>query len=204
MTKSLVFGSLNGEMSSYQTTPNSPTSAFYGSRMEEDLPLHQQEMGEGIIPLPLPPLVPDERLADASTLEHVQIPRHPANTLMFAQNAARQGTSLLTAAQSDVRDFVSDPLKDVSPFQNLSSHPMYLRNFWWGDDNEVPKITLALASEILPPLPSVPDNELKNTPLNNTLASHPHLFDIVTPIRAEISHKPPESFICLFSMLWTH
>ena len=165
--------------------------------MEVDLLPLPLEKDEAIVSLQLPPLVYDEKLVDVLMQEHALIPKRPAITSMFAANAEQQDMSPQVVVQNDVRNFVSDPSKDVSRFQNLSSRPAYLRNFWWDEENEMPKLTLALASEVLPPLPPVPDNELRNTSLNNTLTTHSHLFDIVTPIRADvlesylISHPNP-------------
>ena len=105
---------------------------------------------------------------------------------MFVPSAVQQGTPSPPVVPNDVRDFVSDPTRDVSRFQGLSSRPAYVRNLWWSEENESSKLTLVLASEVLPPLPLVPDHELRNTSLNNTLTSHSHLFDIVTPIRAGV------------------
>jgi hypothetical protein len=154
--------------------------------MEVDLLPLPLEKGEVIAPLQLPPLVYDEKLVDVLMQEHALIPKHPVITSMLAVNAGQQGMSPQIVVQNDVRDFVSDPSKDVSRFQNLSSRPAYLRNFWWDEENETSMLTLVLASEILPPLPPVPDNELRNTSLNNTLTTHSHLFDIVTPIQADV------------------
>jgi hypothetical protein len=44
---------------------------------------------------------------------------------------------------------------------------------------------LALISESLPPLPSVPEDELKNDIVSNTISNNEHLFDIVTPINID-------------------
>lgn len=50
------------------------------------------------------------------------------------------------------------------------------------------------------PLPSVPQNELKNEIINSTLASHPHLFQVTTPIRVSVlndllADHPNQSFV---------
>ena len=59
--------------------------------------------------------------------------------------------------------------------------PKYLRNFYW--EGDVDGIScLAKISEFLPPLPSVPDDELKNHAVTKTIKENRHLFDIVTPI----------------------
>ena len=53
---------------------------------------------------------------------------------------------------------------------------------------------LALISESLPPLPSVPKDELKNDVVTKTISDNEHLFHIITPININ----------CLESLLVNH
>jgi hypothetical protein len=59
--------------------------------------------------------------------------------------------------------------------------PKWTRGFLWarGEPACTPSTT---ATETAPPLPSVPDSELRNSTALDTIAAYPQLFKIVTPI----------------------
>ena len=178
----------------------SPTSACSGSKMVVDHPdyLEMRPPGPPIVPLPCPS--PDVKLVSVSMLAPAPISNPHVTTLTFAQNVAQQATSPPPVG-SDVRDFISDNLKQVSRFEGLSSCPSYVCHFWWGTDGALePYLTLAMASEVLPPLPSVLDHECKNQVLQDSIKSNPHLFCIVTPICTSVLeslliHHPNPDFI---------
>jgi hypothetical protein len=72
-------------------------------------------------------------------------------------------------------------------------HP---RSLYW-EGNVKGTSRLALISESLRPLPSVPDDELKNEVVTRTISENEHLFSIVTPINIDrlasllINHPNP-------------
>ena len=68
--------------------------------------------------------------------------------------------------------------------QKWECRPKYVRNFVW-IDNEPPHMTLAAYTEIMPALPSPPENELNNDAVRATIHLHPHLFCLVTPVNIE-------------------
>jgi hypothetical protein len=64
---------------------------------------------------------------------------------------------------------------------NVNRPPRYARSLYWNNTSEGVS-HLALISETLPPLPRVPENELRNDVVTKTIADNQHLFVIVTPI----------------------
>jgi hypothetical protein len=72
-------------------------------------------------------------------------------------------------------------------------HPRPL--YWEGNVEGISR--LALISESLRPLPTVPDDELKNEVVTRTISENEHLFSIVTPINIDrlasllINHSNP-------------
>lgn len=160
--------------------------------------LEMKPPGPPVVPLPRPS--PDAKLVGVSTLAPAPIPSPRVTPLTFAQNVARQATSPLPVG-SDVWEYITDNLNQVSRFEGLSSRPSYVRHFWWGADGALdPHLTLAMASEVLPPLPPVPDHEHNNRVLQDSITSNPHLFRIVTPIRTTVLesllvHHPNPDFV---------
>jgi hypothetical protein len=63
--------------------------------------------------------------------------------------------------------------------------PSYLRNLTWSEGNPNPDI-LAIATTRMDPLPQPPPNEFSNVEALTTIRNNPHLFRIVTPIRAAV------------------
>lgn len=99
-------------------------------------------------------------------------------------------------APSKCPSFLKDSHKEVSRFESLESRPSYVRHFWWGGDDP-PCLSLIAQSEILPPLPHVPDSVLAFSPAQQTIRQHPELFLIRTPVNVDtferylINHPNP-------------
>jgi hypothetical protein len=75
----------------------------------------------------------------------------------------------------------------------LHTCPTYAQDLIWAEDEDEEEknpepLTLALASEIMPPLPSVPLNELHNAPALNTIQTQPHLFCVSSSINIPVFH----------------
>ena len=68
--------------------------------------------------------------------------------------------------------------------QRWENWPRYARDFIW-IDNAPSHMTLAAYTEIMPALPSPPENELNNEVANATIRNHPHLFQLVTPVNVD-------------------
>ncbi|TFK38310.1 hypothetical protein BDQ12DRAFT_606531 [Crucibulum laeve] len=66
-----------------------------------------------------------------------------------------------------------------------ATHPHYARDLIWAP-KKYPCTTLALATESMPLLPSLPDYEFVNSAALKTIEKYPHLFKIVMPIK--VSH----------------
>ncbi|KAJ3501224.1 hypothetical protein NLJ89_g9438 [Agrocybe chaxingu] len=66
-------------------------------------------------------------------------------------------------------------------FNILSFCPRYAYDLIWSE-NELPWVTLALASEFFDPMPPVPAHELANPTTYHTISSYPHQFQVVSPI----------------------
>lgn len=59
--------------------------------------------------------------------------------------------------------------------------PRFVRDYVWSDVESM-DVTTALVTEMAPPVPDPPQNELVSTEKWNTINSRPHLFRITTPI----------------------
>ena len=68
--------------------------------------------------------------------------------------------------------------------QKWENWPRYARDFVWVNDAP-PHMTLAAYTEIMPALPSPPENKLNNEVANATICNHPHLFQLITPINID-------------------
>ena len=66
--------------------------------------------------------------------------------------------------------------------------PRRFRGYIWSQQESI-RTPLATLSETLRPLPIPPRSALCNTAALQTIASHPHLFKVVTPIHVEIFEK---------------
>jgi hypothetical protein len=62
--------------------------------------------------------------------------------------------------------------------------PRFVREYVWSDV-ESQRTTTALVTEVIPPIPGPPANELQNVNKLNVIKSQPHLFRITTPIRVD-------------------
>jgi hypothetical protein len=118
----------------------------------------------------LPPLLP--LLADQIHLEK--------------RKSADVGTKALTAIVPPVAIAMPVSFAEAESIEpktvNLFKRPKWTRGFLWTCD-EVSTTPSASFSEIAPLLPSIPENELTKRSALDTIAAHPHLFKIVTPIR---------------------
>ena len=98
--------------------------------------------------------------------------------------------------------------KNVSriDFDCWANCPYDANSLIWGDVDQPGHFTFALATETMWPLPPMPSNEINNP---HTIWSHPHLFDIVTPINMDclpfylVSHPNQPLVSChSWPMLW--
>jgi len=110
-----------------------------------------------------------------------------ASTGMFAPTVIVPTTSTAPALTSPKRVLIADSV--AKPIK----HP---RPFYW--DGKVEGTShLALISESLPPLPNVPEDELKNSAVSKTISENEHLFSIVMPVNIDrltsllINHPNP-------------
>jgi len=78
-------------------------------------------------------------------------------------------------AQSQIK---SNP---VSSFSRWDQRPRYVREYVWGADQPM-YTTSAMMSETADPVPGPPENEINNHVAWHTINTHPHLFQITTPI----------------------
>jgi hypothetical protein len=97
-------------------------------------------------------------------------PTHLVNTGIDVPSVAKMDTGV-TIAQT-------------SAGSEEGLQPKYLRYNLWGADQSLP-ITTAEWSETAIPLPRPPPAELENPDVNRTLASHPHLFAVNTPLHID-------------------
>ncbi|KAF8805883.1 hypothetical protein BYT27DRAFT_7103464 [Phlegmacium glaucopus] len=79
--------------------------------------------------------------------------------------------------------------------------PRFVREYVWSDSVS-PCLSTALVTEITPPVPEPPQNELSNESALSTIRTHPHLFCITTPIkidhlRALLAHHPKRALVSL-------
>jgi hypothetical protein len=102
-------------------------------------------------------------------------PQNAVSTNMYVPTAALLTTSTVPAPTNPKRarigDNVAKPINRPRPY------------YWEGNVEGISR--LALISESLHPLPSVPDKELKNDVVTRTISENEHLFSIVTPINID-------------------
>ena len=106
---------------------------------------------------------------------------------MYVPTAVVQTTSTAPAPTNPKRVWIGDsaakPINHPQPY------------YWEGNVEGISR--LAHISESLHPLPSVPDEELKNDVVTRTITENEHLFSIVTPINIDrlasllINHPNP-------------
>jgi len=96
-------------------------------------------------------------------------------------------TSALPAAKSTKRKIVM-ALSEAREQSELGAlrwkQPKWSRGFLWVRDAS-PRTPSTSFTEIASPLPHVPTAKLHNIIPNTTIASHPHLFKIVTPVKVD-------------------
>src|SRR5882762_6733076 len=101
------------------------------------------------------------------------------------RNAAFTNTSVLTAELPTMSTAPAQTspkrAQTVGSVARPIKHPRPL--YWEGNVEGISR--LALISESLRPLPSVPDDELKNEVMTRTISENEHLFSIVTSINIE-------------------
>lgn len=71
---------------------------------------------------------------------------------------------------------------------NMHDRPRYFRNMLWDERESVVTPSVSI-TESLPPLPSPPIDDPSSAVAWQTIRAHPHLFQIVTPIRADRFEK---------------
>lgn len=82
----------------------------------------------------------------------------------------------------------SGPPKRSAAHRHRDFIRQYSRDLVWRDTDH-PRIISALATETAAPLPSPPRNELRNKVARGTIAKHPDLFRITTPIKVDRFEK---------------
>ena len=104
-------------------------------------------------------------------------------TLMSTQSTATMHTKV-----SGVTPHASD-----SHLDRWHNRLRYACGFVWAE-NEPAWVMLAVHTLLAPLLPGPPTNELLNFTANHTIAMHPHLFSVVSPVNVD----------CLEELLATH
>jgi hypothetical protein len=128
-----------------------------------------------------------KRTPDSDPLSDLQIPACDgiAASVPPRQNAASTNMSVLTAEVPTMSTVpaLTNPKRaqTVDSVARPIKHPRTL--YWEGNVEGISR--LALISESLCPLPSVPDDELKNEVVTRTISENEHLFSIVTPINID-------------------
>jgi hypothetical protein len=62
--------------------------------------------------------------------------------------------------------------------------PRYMRDLVWEDNYTPGSAAIAMTADA-PPIPGPPQSEFTNHAVSTTIAQHPHLFAIVTPINVD-------------------
>ncbi|OBZ76385.1 hypothetical protein A0H81_03642 [Grifola frondosa] len=161
---------VQGETCSSRTMPTSQISKCNSW-------IHQERMSTRKRKLSVADLSPlqvtaKRRHANDGILEIVPPKLQHADTGMFAQPVGQLGTPQANALRVRPSSYVD------------ASRPRYLRGLQWSVHGRR-MVTSADASLTQLPLPGVPEKERMNATVNSTLASHPHLFKIVTPINVD-------------------
>jgi hypothetical protein len=65
------------------------------------------------------------------------------------------------------------------------TRPRYAQDFMWSV-NEPEHVSLAMTSIHTPPVPAPPQAEVFNPVAQSTIRSHPHLFQITTPVNVDV------------------
>lgn len=74
---------------------------------------------------------------------------------------------------------------EIPPWQNFHGNPRLYRGFLWPESVTSPVTPSATLSETLRPLPVPPESECTNLAALRTIALHPELFHVVTPIHVD-------------------
>lgn len=153
--------------SSYSLTgPTFPTST---KPLLRPMVESQRALGNASGTNPLLHHHPSQQFVTDSTLPvDVRTKQPNANTGTSARNASPQATPKPSAPKP-----ANNGLRGL--------HPSYLR-YAWGDYGEWDTRTIAEWSETAAPLPSIPEHELANPMVQETIASLPGVFKVNTPI----------------------
>jgi len=183
-TGSLHTTSQSATMSVEGSQPYSPTERNFhtctpllSSRMELNLQDHPEK---------LPRRLPRRTL------------KHATNTTQF-QGALTLPVDIATHAKAAEKTVTrSQPVRQ-NRASEVGLEPKYLRYNLWGADHQSPT-TIADWSERALPLPRPPCAEFENTNAIKTLAAHPDLFKVVTPINIDhfellLSDHPNRPFV---------
>jgi hypothetical protein len=174
MNESSTMTKLYESESEMPTTCNSPIST--GSEMLSSVgnPVWHKRRHLQLLSHPQERINPRElkrRSVDTTTKDDALTRASRAITDIFARNAASQVTPQRSAQ---------------TRLDRMSSiKPRYARDFIWSDKDE-PRLTLAKTTEVASPVPDLPQNERCNVAAIHTIASHPELFKIVTPIKVNV------------------
>ncbi|GLB41980.1 hypothetical protein LshimejAT787_3400080 [Lyophyllum shimeji] len=104
-------------------------------------------------------------------------------TALTVQEIADGGTSAGSAGRAPTRSPIAAEISKSDAIYGM--RPKYLRYNVWDLENPSAR-TMADWSETATPLPYPPLQETDNTLAQQTLADHPELFKIVTPIKADV------------------
>ena len=142
-----------------------------------------REMGKN--PVDHPPEPPNPTSAINSTMVPARIPIQSANIATSAKTAKKQDTERKTVRQH--------------PSELYGLQPKYLRHNLWNDTAPL-SLTSADWTEKAAPLPRPPLAEMTNPAVADTIAKHPDLFQITTPIRVDIfesllTQHPNQAFV---------
>lgn len=124
------------------------------------------------------------RPADVGTRVSAQTGTTAAPTLTFVPDAETLAILPPAAPQPQEREASGSNLQ-TSLEALLCAHPKYVRDLIWAEDEGEAgsrPLTLARASEFMPPLSPVPTNKLSNTAALNTIRNYPHLFNVSTSV----------------------
>jgi hypothetical protein len=103
-------------------------------------------------------------------------PATPANTATFAPHATE---GILGGSAEDA----SEP-NPPSEEQRRWERPKWARGFLWAE-NAASLTPSASSTELADPFPTVPDSVLHDNAVAQTIAAHPSLFKVVTPINVD-------------------
>ena len=110
----------------------------------------------------------------------VQMKLPTATTYMSALNAPTWATSPVTAVAK-----LPTKSERLPPSVRWERRPRFVREFVWSDYDELQNMTTASVTEVIPPIPGPPQNELHNIEKLNVIKTQSHLFRITTPLQID-------------------